>query len=194
MPLRALARYLAPLALAIAVTGCGHMPLTSMVKLARVDLETSDPAQLRAAIKMPRTLRPRPNGMVLRIAVRVGNAPEESRDFLLRELSDPAELASEASASSHIFAYRIDDADIPRLIALRTELIAKKNSGRGGSITIGVQPQACQMGELPQGPIYFTTYLRTAETGDYVTLARDVDLRALAQARSLVDVIPRCAP
>lgn len=188
-----LARSLLCLVLAIAVTGCGHMPITSMVKLARVDLETSDPTQLRAAIKLPRALRPRPNGMVLRIAVRVGNAPEESRDFLLREQPDPAELAREANAGSHVFAYRIDDADIPRLIAFRTELIAKKNSGRGGSITIAIQPQACQIGELPQGPVYFTTYLRTAETGEYVTLARDVDLRALVQARSIVEAIPRCA-
>src|SRR5437762_11052175 len=82
----------------LAVAGCGHMPLTSMVKLARVDFETSDPAQLRAAIKLPRALQPRPNGMVLRIAVRVGNTPEESRDFLLRELPAPPVLAREASA------------------------------------------------------------------------------------------------
>ena len=40
----------------LAMAGCSHMPVTSMVKLARVDFETSDPAQLRAAIKLPRTL------------------------------------------------------------------------------------------------------------------------------------------
>jgi hypothetical protein len=88
------------------------MPVTSMVKLARVDFETSDPAQLRAAIKLPRTLRPQPNGVALRIAVQVGRAPEEARDFMLRELPEPAELTREAGAGSHIFAYRIDDADL----------------------------------------------------------------------------------
>jgi hypothetical protein len=64
---------------AIALAGCGHMPVTSMVKLARVDFETSDPAQLRAAIKLPQALRTRPNGVSLGIAVRVGRAPEEAR-------------------------------------------------------------------------------------------------------------------
>src|SRR5215510_11843736 len=93
---------------AVALSGCGHMPVTSMVKLARVDFETSDPAQLRAAIKLPRELRTRPNGVSLRIAVRVGRAPEEARDFLLRELPAPSELAREASADSHVAAYRID--------------------------------------------------------------------------------------
>src|SRR5262245_3244665 len=115
-----------------AMSACSHMPVTSMVRLARVDFETSDPAQLRAAIKLPRTLRPRPNGVALRIAVQVGRAPEEARDFMLRELSEP-ELAREAGADSHIFAYRIDDSDLARLAAFRAELIAKKSSGQKGS-------------------------------------------------------------
>jgi len=188
--LRALLRAFVTLALA----GCGHMPVTSMVKLARVDFETSDPAQLRAAIKLPRSLQPRPNGMSQRIAVRVGRAPEEAREFALRELPAPPELAREASGDSHVFAYRIDDADLPRLAAFRAELIAKKSSGQGGSITISVQPQACKTAELPEGPVYLTSYLRTAETGTYVTLARDVDLRTIAPEHAIVDKIPRCAP
>jgi hypothetical protein len=179
--------------LAVVLAGCGHVPVTSMVKLARVDFETSDPSQLRAAIKLPRTLRPLPNRIRLRIAVRVGRAPEEAQEFVLRELSTPAELAREASADSQIYAYRIEDSDLARLLAFRSELVAKKSSGQHGSISIFVQPQACKVEELSDGPIYFTTYLRTAETGDYVVLTRDVDLRSLAQAR-VVDDIPRCGP
>lgn len=178
--------------LSVAMAGCSHMPVTSMIKLARVDFETSDPAQLRAAIKLPRSLRARPNGVALRISVQVGRAAEEARDFMLRELPEPAELAREAGAGSHIFAYRIDDADLARLAAFRAELIAKKSSGQKGSISISVRPQACKVGELPDGPIYFSTYLRTAETKDYVALARDVDLRSILPNAAAVAEIPRC--
>ena len=178
----------------LAMAGCSHMPVTSMVKLARVDFETSDPAQLRAAIKLPRTLRPQPNGVALRIAVQIGRAPEEARDFMLRELPAPTELTREAGAGSHIFAYRIDDADLARLAAFRAELIAKKSSGQRGSISISVRPQACKAGELADGPVYFTTYLRTAETKDYVALARDVDLRSIVPDPAAVAGIPRCGP
>ena len=176
----------------LATAGCSHMPVTSMVKLARVDFETSDPVQLREAIKWPRALRPRPNGVALRIAVQVGRAPEEARDFILREIPEPAELTREASADNHIFAYRIDDADLARLAAFRAELIAKKSSGQKGSISISVRPQACKAGELPDGPITFTTYLRTAETKDYVALTRDVDLRSIVPNAAVVAEIPRC--
>jgi hypothetical protein len=34
--------------------------------------------------------------------------------------------------------------------------------------------QACRSGELPRGRILFTTYVRTAETGSYVALTRDL--------------------
>jgi hypothetical protein len=179
--------------LMLAMAGCSHMPVTSMVKLARIDFETTDAAQLRAAIKMPRSLRPQQNGVALRIAVQVGRAPEEARDFMLRELPEPSELTREAGRDSHIFAYRIDDSDLARLMAFRSELIAKKSSGQKGSISISVRPQACKAAELADGPVYFTTYLRTAETKDYVALARDVDLRSIVPDGAVAR-IPRCGP
>jgi hypothetical protein len=40
--------------------------------------------------------------------------------------------------------------------------------------------------------LYFTTYLRTAETKDYVALARDVDLRSIVPNAAVVAEIPRC--
>jgi hypothetical protein len=107
-------------------------------------------------------------------------------------LPEPAELAREAGAGNHIFAYRIDDSDLARLAVFRAELIAKKSSGQRGSISISVRPQACKAGELPDGPLYFTTYLRTAETRDYVALARDVDLRSIVPNAAVVAEIPRC--
>ncbi len=126
--------------------------------------------------------------------MQIGRAPEEARDFILREIPEPAELTREASADSHSFAYRIDDSDLARLAAFRAELIAKKSSGQKGSISISVRPQACKAGELADGPVYFTTYLRTAETKDYVALARDVDLRAIGPDPAAVAGIPRCGP
>jgi hypothetical protein len=49
------------------------------------------------------------------------------------------------------------------------------------------------VGELAEGPVFFTTYLRTAETRDYVPLARDVDLRSIVPDAAVAG-IPRCGP
>jgi hypothetical protein len=45
---------------------------------------------------------------------------------------------------------------------------------------------------LPPGPLQMTTYIKTPETNRYVTLARDVDLRALAAGRDAAAAIPAC--
>jgi len=52
--------------------------------------------------------------------------------------------------------------------------------------------QACRSGELLAGPVLFTSYLRTAETGGYVALARDVDMRSVVRGRDLAAEMPVC--
>jgi hypothetical protein len=183
------------LGVAFAVAGCGHMPVTSMIKLARVDFATSDPAQLRVAVKLPRAVQPLPRGVAMRIGVKLSDNPEAAQDFVLRELTEDAELAPlarEADADSRIFAYRLDEADVARLTAFRAGLMQRKQAGQHGSIAISIRPQGCRTEELPAGPISFTSYLRTVETGSYVTLARDVDLRTIAPGREIAAEIPAC--
>jgi hypothetical protein len=40
--------------------------------------------------------------------------------------------------------------------------------------------------------VLFSTYLKTAETGAYIPLARDVDLRRLDPNRDLAALVPVC--
>jgi hypothetical protein len=51
--------------------------------------------------------------------------------------------------------------------------------------------RACKTAELPDGPIYLTAYLKTAETVDYVTVARDLDLRSLIPEHVIADEVLR---
>jgi len=80
---------------------------------------------------------------------------------------------------------------VARLTAFRTELMARKRAGQVSGISISVVPRACKTTELPDGPIYFTAYLKTAET-DYITLARDLDLRSLIPEHVIACQVPRC--
>jgi hypothetical protein len=183
------------LLLFLAAGGCGHMPVMSMVKLSRVSFEKTDPELLRAAVKLPRTLRPRTQGVVLRVTVMLASGAEETHDFLLRESmdqSDVATLRDEVDDATHIFAYRFDVAEAARLSAVRGDLKRKQAGGRGGSLTIAVKPELCRTGQIPAGPVQITTYLRTQETGSYVPLTRDVDLRAVTPGRDLTAEIPGC--
>lgn len=188
-------RYPAVVVAALFLAGCGHMPVTSMIKLAQVDFAKTDPAQLRAAVKLPRVVRPRPQGMALRITVKLADGHEEFADFKLLEASDPKELLDlrrELDANSHIFAYRLEEKEAVRLAAFRAALEKKQaaSGGKGGALTIAIRPEACRTGELSGRALAFTTYLRTPETGDYVPLARDVDLRTVVSRDEVAAIAP----
>jgi hypothetical protein len=168
-----------------ALIGCGHMPVTSMVRLARIDFQTTDPERLRVAVTLPRMLKARAAGTLLRITVKLANGVEEAREFALREVS-------EADAESGAQTFALAAADVARLHAFRAALIQKQKGGSGGALTIAVRPDACRTAPLPDGPVLFTSWLKTAETGGYVALARDVDLRTLDGGQDIAARIPAC--
>lgn len=186
---------LAILPMALLIAACTHMPVTSMIKLARADLVGTDPGELRAAVKLPPAVKPQ--RMVLRIDVKLSDGEQQGQEFRLREVSEPRDvlvLHQELDADTHVYAYRIDPADQHRLVAFRESLQQKQRAAgrKGGALSISVRPQACRTGELPKGPVYFTTYLRTQETDGYVPLTRDVDLRTISPGRDLAAEIPMC--
>jgi hypothetical protein len=164
-----------------------------MVKLVRTDFTTVDPAALRIAVRLPEGLRPRPQGVRLRLKVTVD---EEKRDqsFALARFDDPGEarsLAGELTTGHAIYAFRLDPADLPRLEAMRAEMLARKARGGRGSLTLSVAAEACRTAPLPTNTL-LTTYLRTESAGDYFALVRDVDLRTIVPEDKTSELIPPC--
>jgi len=185
------------LIVASTVAGCTQMPLMSLLKIAQTDLSSTDLSRLRAAVKLPRAIEPRPAGVALRIGVKLASGHEEFQDFVLSQVTAPSELnalQSEVDSKTHIFAYRLDQREFVRLGTFRDELKRKQqqSGGRGGSLTIAIRPDACRTADLPEGPIYITTYLLTAETGSYVPLLRDGDLHTINPSQDLVALLPAC--
>ncbi len=174
------------------LAGCGHMPVSSMIRLAGIDFQSTDLDRLRVAIKLPRALKARAETTVLRVTVRLADGRQESRDFSLREVDESDALSSEAEQDSRIFTFAIAMRDISELRSFRAGLIEKQKGRSGGAITIAVQPDACRSEPLSSGPVMFSTYLKTAETNGYVPLARDVDLRRVDPGRDLAAKAPTC--
>ena len=182
------------LGLALLLAACGHVPLMSMVTLSRVDFATTDPALLRAAIKLPQVIEPRLNGATLRVAVKLTDGRDMAQDFKLSETTDERDvlpLHAELNPGTRVFAYRIDPGELERLKVFRRTALAEKQGQRAG-LEISIKPEACRGGALPPGPLLMTTYIKTSETNRYVTLARDVDLRTLAPGRDAAAAIPAC--
>jgi hypothetical protein len=83
-------------------------------------------------------------------------------------------------------------AEVAQLRAFRAALMQKQKGGAGGSLAISVRPDACRSAPLPSGPVLFTSWLKTAETGGYVALTRDADLRTIDGGQDIAARIPSC--
>jgi hypothetical protein len=183
--------------LTLALSACGHVPVTSIYRLRNADFATADPALLRAAVRIPAALVPLPAGVNLDIkSWTEGGSDSREEHFVLRELTaetDLAALRSEQRAGFAIHVFRIDPADLPRireLQATRRQLDPKTPRQRRGSL--GISAEACRAGAVPDGPLLFTTYILLDPRDGYVPLTVDVDLRAIVQNKDLDSKFSPC--
>jgi len=190
----------AALSLALPLTACGHVPITTIWALRNLDAATLDPALLRAAIRIPDALEPAPGGVRLEIAWwRDG---EENRKhevkFALQETRSPADtgpLEAERRPGARLHVYRVDPADLAAIRAVQARVQEEKaRSGGHAHGKIGVGADACRRGEPGRGPLAMTTWLRIDARGDYLPVVVDLDLRSAVTAEKSFDqLVPPCA-
>ena len=178
---------------------CGHVPLTSLPKLSRIDIRTTSLTDLRAGLSLPVGIRPLPGGVTMTIVVMPKEGGRHERKVVLEEVRDATELAAlpvMVSPGRRLTVFRLSPKDAARLGAFREEqLLGTGQSGNRGTLSLGAD-KACRSGDLGNGPIPMTSYLRTSETRDYVVVTRDLDLREAIRAVDpgidLATAIPLC--
>jgi hypothetical protein len=110
---------------------CGHMPVTSMIQLSRVEFTQTDLSRLRAAIRLPQGLELQLGNSKLRMSVKVGGGEPATRDFSLAEIrSDQHALApaSQREGDARVRVFAISAGDLPRAEAFRAELLARQQA------------------------------------------------------------------
>lgn len=167
--------------LGVSLVACASVPLGSILPLARIDLMTTDLEALRAALRLPASLRPRPAGVEMDVVLTVTGQPTETIVLALVETHEPADLASlpaPGPGGAATYVYRLAPDDVGRFDAIRKRLAAERAAHRGGSFGIGIATREfCSTGPVPAGSLPASTYLLTSENAGYVTLLEGFDLR-----------------
>jgi hypothetical protein len=195
-------RFLIALSAAAALAACTRVPFDSIVPLTRIKFATTDIARVRAAVKLPDSLRPRTGGVRMTVIMGLSGEPPQSQKFDLVESHDPedqAALAAFASAGSVVYAYHLAPDDVARLQRMRADMMDRaaalkqqgKNPGSNLTIKIGAE-EVCRTRDLGSEPLLTTTYIKTSETGEYVTALRDVDLRLEPAVKDKIGTMPPC--
>jgi len=175
--------------LAAALSACGHVPLTSIAKLSRFNIETTDPSALRVAALLPETIRVTEGGAKLDLTL-VNTASGEtllSESLALEEKAtdaEKAELSSELTDTNHLLIFALSEDDLAYFRSfqelIRTRSAADKKTHEG---TLALHVTGCAIKDPGPGPIRITTFLKTSELGGFVTLMRNADLgEALKEA------------
>jgi hypothetical protein len=176
--------------------GCSAVPIATMVKLNRVDIATTDVKALHVALRVPRFLRIKRDGVFLEFVVQGARNALVAKDrFVLAALpmpSDAKALGLNATAEQVLTVYKIADADMARMKALQTMVITEKTKGRkdySGSISIGAD--GCTA-STRDAPVIFSTFIKPAELDEFVPLLLDIDLADLLRGQSDIPAIASC--
>ncbi|MCC2097686.1 MAG: hypothetical protein KDJ29_12385 [Hyphomicrobiales bacterium] len=181
------------------LAGCGHMPVSTMIKLRNFDMLSVDPGELRAAVRLPATLEPQAGGVTLKVSFwpKGGEANKQTVQVVLsedsRSLGDAA-LQSYRQAGTRLFAYRVSPEDADRLRAAQADFRRRKAEGKRryhGSLSIDAR--ACRRGDLAKGPVYLSTFLNPGRGYGFLPMTVDVDMRRFAKnAAALLAQLPEC--
>lgn len=176
----------AVLLMAALLTGCSHVPLTSLMALRRIDPLTTDPARLFAAVRHPAALRTRPGDVRLSLVVeRTGGGDRRELDIALETVptgTPGVPRAPEAGAGQMVDVFRVPPVEAPRLVAFRAQILEDKRrdpDGTHGRLT--VTARACHDTSVPLPTrLIVDTFLSTDGAPDFVPVVVGYDLAGVA--------------
>lgn len=177
------------------LSACTAIPVKTMYKLATTDPMQVDPQVIRTAARMPNWLKPLPNGAKIILGMTVEGAAPVEETFILQPIPlalVQKDLASEAKEGFDLYAYRINPDDLPRVIAYRESIKAKRAAGLKVAGTMGAKVDACHQGELREGPILLSNYLLLDNETGYMPVLKDYDLREKVDQKGLEKFLPPC--
>lgn len=180
---------------ALLLSACTAIPVKTLYKLATTDPMSVDPKVIRTAARMPDWIEPRVNGAKLEITAQTESAEPSKETFILQAVPlvlEQKDLELEAKPGFNIYVYRVNPADIPRLEAFRDSIKAKKAAGIKIKGSMGASVDACYKGELREGEILVSNYLRLEAESGYLPVVVDYNLRKELDGKNLAELLPPC--
>ncbi|MEP3276238.1 MAG: hypothetical protein ABJN26_07825 [Stappiaceae bacterium] len=187
------------LCVVLIMVGCGHVPVSSLLKLNKVDVLTVDPGDIRVAVSMPDGIDVRKGGGVLKVGVHESRAGEaKAETFILAKEKSPTGLAGIPGATDiqeRIMIFKISIIDLPRIRVLQNE-IAERKARYPDDVQgfLSVDVSACRLtSELPE-LIPTTTWLKTRNDRPFFLLTKSIDLRDVIKPEELESELGPCLP
>lgn len=180
-------------ALAIMLTACTSIPLTSLPRLMGLDMDTIDPAAIEVAVRLQNGLALPPEGVTLFYELNNTETGEEiGGDFPMVPLDEPLTpfLKRKATRDRTVLRFRLDEEQAARMREVRETALGWKDTCDGNcSISFAVNTKPCvEEGTNPFRELKFSVYLKTDQERDFFTLFNNRSV----EFDSSSDDLPRC--
>ena len=169
--------------LSVFLAACTSVPLTSIVKLSSVNMQSTLPEGIRVAFITPKILRIRQGDLFMGVHLRTGDGAidvQKKLDLLLDQTSPSANVLESKESDDNITILKLRPEDVALFKGLQKTVAEAKQTGKKGSLDINFGSKACAETEIT-GPLYVSAFIKTSELSDYTLLVSKANLSELAK-------------
>ena len=170
--------------LALLVAGCASVPLSTMWKLRNVDPIATDVSRIRVGVRAPSYLRV----VAENVRFEVGTVNKKTGSHVSKRLplvvvddvTENAALRKYRKPGFYLRVFRLSRAGAQSLRVYRRQFRElKKEFGDDVSGQLSISASGCEQPGEKNRPLPVTTFFRSAETGGFVVLTSETDIRRL---------------
>ncbi|GGD06909.1 hypothetical protein [Aquisalinus flavus] len=181
---------------ALTLSACTSMPLSTMWQMRNADPLSMDPAEVRAAARLPEHYDIAPGRAIMSLSVEREKTQERvAEKFTLAQtdIVDSPMLAKEQKEGYHIVTFWVAETDRARFRQFQATAKRWKTETPGevrGTMSLMVQP--CLEEGKPLGQVRVSSYIQMAADADFIVLTKDIDLSRQYDVDGLTREVKTC--
>jgi len=184
--------------LTLYLTGCVGMPLTTAMKLRKVNPLEVDPAQLKVAVRADKSIGIREGGVHVLLKFIADDGSLNIDDTYVVEVVRnpilPPELFRGKPTSETVTVLQLSDSDARKMTRVQSLLKPYTDGQASGSLSFGVDVKGvCAHGSVPTGTLLIDIFVQANNIDGFLAVTKDLDLRQSGDKSDLMlDGLSQC--
>ncbi len=178
------AKWIVVFCAALFLCGCNGVSLATLWKMRKINPLTTDPAQLRIALRAPEWMTPLLDHAQLRIRADIWGGEPIVGSFRLSRTNDPRDVTALRDAglnSENMLFFAVASSATRSMRDILEQISAVKKTGHVGRMSVGLWNRdlaGCTSFQLPEGPVIVDVYVRLNDATGWVPFYEGHDFRA----------------
>ena len=186
------------LVLTLFLSGCVGMPLTSAIKLRKVNPLEVDPAQLKIAVRADERIGIPEGGVQISLKFDADDGSLNIDDTYVVEVIRnpilPAELFRGKAAWEAVTVLQLSDSDARQMTRVQSLLKPYTDGRAAGALSFGVDVSGvCALSPVPKGTLLIDVFVQANDIDGFFAITNDLDIRQIGdKSDAMLDSLSPC--